>query len=87
MTMRGVLFTTILALLTTPGFAQSQPQIDPRISTPMIEALRAEVALRDAALKVMQEDAERLQQRYAYAERLAVWGLWPVFGSIAQPGK
>lgn len=46
-----------------PAFAQQAP--DPRIAGPMITAMQAEIALRDAAIKAMQEDATKRDAQWA----------------------
>jgi len=39
--------------------APQRPTVDPRIAGPLINALQAEVALKDAAIKAMKEDQEK----------------------------
>jgi hypothetical protein len=44
-------------LFATPALAQQPPpQIDPRLSGPMVEALQAQVGFQQAVIKAMQED-------------------------------
>jgi hypothetical protein len=49
--------------LTLPALAQQTT--DPRIAGPMIAAMQAEIALRDAAIKAMQEDATKRDAQWA----------------------
>lgn len=62
-----------LLLVATPALAQ-QPPPDPRIAGPLIDALRAELALRDAAIKAMQEDVAKREKEWAEYSR-PIWDL------------
>ncbi len=54
-------FLLILAAL--PAMAQ-QSSIDPRLAGPAVTAMQAEVALREAIIKVLQEDATKREQEW-----------------------
>lgn len=62
--MKTLLLTSLFVLgLALPIEAQQAP--DPRIAGPMITAMQAEIALRDAAIKAMQEDATKRDAQWA----------------------
>jgi hypothetical protein len=64
--MRRILLALAALILAGPAFAQSQPpQVDPRLAAPMIGALRAEVSLRDEAIKALAEDAAKREAEWA----------------------
>jgi hypothetical protein len=45
--------------------AQENPGVDPRLAYPMIQALQAEVTLRDALLKALKEDQAKREAELA----------------------
>jgi hypothetical protein len=62
---RGFWLGLVLLMVTASAFAQQQSQpVDPRIAGPMIEAQKAEISLRDAALMAVQEDAKRRETEW-----------------------
>lgn len=67
--MRRILIAA--AVLALPVAAMAQQSIDPRIAAPMVAAQQAEIALRDAAIKAMQQDAAKREAEWAeYAKPL-----------------
>jgi hypothetical protein len=48
-----------MILCSASAFAQEPQQIDPRLAGPAMNALRAQMALLDAALKAANEDAQK----------------------------
>ncbi len=58
----------LAAFLAAVAFAavaqQSIPGPDARVAGPMVQALNAEIALRDAALRAVQEDAAKREQEW-----------------------
>lgn len=63
--MNRFLFALVPMVFATPAFAQSQPQVDPRLAAPMVQALRAELALSNAAILAIQEDAAKREAAWA----------------------
>jgi hypothetical protein len=61
--MKAVLLAAVLGLVAVPAHAQQTT--DPRIAGPMIAAMQAEIALRDAAIRAMQEDATKRDAQWA----------------------
>lgn len=60
MKFKPLILSAVLAALALPAVAQQQsPHVDQRLAAPMIQAQSAEIALRDAAIKALQEDAEK----------------------------
>jgi hypothetical protein len=54
------LLRLLAILLLLPALAWAQQQsIDPRLAVPMVQALQAEIALRDALLKTEREDQDK----------------------------
>jgi hypothetical protein len=58
-----------LLLFALPALAQ-QP-VDPRLAGPMLQALQAELALRDAIIKAQKEDEDK--QKVEMAEWFKAW--------------
>lgn len=54
----------VAAWLMRAALAQQQP-VDPRIATPLVNTLHAEVELRDAMIKILQEDAAKREKDWA----------------------
>lgn len=61
--MLKIIAFTIVAVIATAAMAQEP--LDPRLTGPMLQALQAEVTLRDAAIKAMREDKEKRDQDLA----------------------
>jgi hypothetical protein len=60
-----VVFAVALSLSIPAAAQQPPPQsVDPRLAAPIAHALQAEVALRDAALQAMQEDAGTRERQW-----------------------
>ncbi len=64
MTKVFVLAVSLMVIAFAAMAQQQAPSPDARISGPMIQALNAEIALRDAALKAVQEDATKREQEW-----------------------
>jgi hypothetical protein len=56
---RALFLATIAAALAVPVLAQEPITVDPRLAGPMVQALQAEIALRDAVMKAQREDREK----------------------------
>jgi hypothetical protein len=61
--LRLVVFATVV-FIPSLAFAQ-QPQVDPRIASSALNALQAMIALRDAEIKALQEDATKRDSDWA----------------------
>lgn len=57
--MRHALTVAALLLAALPALAQQAPRIDPRVAGETVAALQAMLALRDAQLKAVADDAEK----------------------------
>ena len=64
--MRALVLAASLMALAFAAMAQQpqSPSPDARISGPMMQALQAEINLRDAALKAIQEDAAAREKQW-----------------------
>jgi len=62
--MRVLVLAAALAAIGFAAMAQQSPTPDPRIAGPMMQALQAELVLRDAALKAMQEDSAKRETQW-----------------------
>ncbi len=63
--MRILILVAAFAMAAFAAMAQqSIPAPDARIAGAMVQALNAEIALRDAALKAVQEDAAKREQEW-----------------------
>jgi hypothetical protein len=63
--MTKFLAAAALCLATLPCLAQEAKPIDPRLVAPLVAAQAAELQLRDALLRALQEDAQRREREWA----------------------
>ena len=56
--MRRIVLIAALTLA-SPAFAQAPSPVDPRLAGPLVTALKAQLDLAQAAVRVMQEDQEK----------------------------
>lgn len=70
MRLRAASIAAAVVLFALPALAQNQA-IDPRLAEPLIRTQQAEIALRDAIIKAMHEDAAKREAEWAeYAKPL-----------------
>ncbi len=65
--MKTLVLAVALTMVAFAAIAQQQPPLpspDSRIAGAMVQALNAEIVLRDAALKAVQEDAAKREQEW-----------------------
>lgn len=66
--MTRLFLVAILAGIAFPAFAQMQPptpSVDPRLAYPMVQAMQAMLALREAEMKALKEDAAKREADWA----------------------
>jgi hypothetical protein len=69
--MRIFILVAVAVSIGGAALAQTSQPIDPRVATPAIIALQAELALRDAQIKALMEDMTRREKEWsAYSKPL-----------------